>query len=193
MNWLKHTSIAVLGLALATGAWADETNVEAPPKESRGIKVVIDTDKPAVSKEAMDKLTPDQIFELEKIKARQPDDIPSLAPIIVFIVFACPVAIVGTILFYRHRRNLVLHKTLAAMIDKGVPIPPELLQPEKLGPGKRPKSDLQRALVLMGIGLGLIIFLLAMHNSVWGVGFIPLLMGVGYLLAWKLEKKDGNG
>jgi len=187
MNWLKYTWIAILGLALAAGALADETNVEAQSPERHGVKVVLDTDKQAISKDAMDKLTPDQVFELEKIKAAEPD-IPGQAPFIVFIVFACPVAIVGTILFYRHRRNLVLHKTLAAMIDKGVPIPPELLQPEK-----RPKSDLQRAFVLIGVGLGLILFFLAMHNDVWGVGFIPLLMGIGYLLAWKLAKKNGNG
>jgi hypothetical protein len=61
-----------------------------------------------------------------------------------------------------------------------------------LQPEKRPKSDLQRAFVLIGVGLGLIIFFLAMHNNVWGVGFIPLFMGVGYLLAWKLARKNGN-
>ncbi len=185
MNWLKHAGIAVLGLAMLAGALADETNVES--QERHGVKVVIDTDEPPISKDVMDKLTPDQIFELEKIKAAHSGSIPSSAPVIVFIVFACPVAIVGAILFYRHRHNLVLHKTLAAMIDKGVPIPPELLQPEK-----RPKSDLQRGIVLVAVGIGLIIFFVAERESAWGLGFIPLLIGVGYLLAWKLAKKNGN-
>ena len=169
MSMLRNLGIATLALTLVAGALADDT-------ENR------------ISKDVMEKLTPEQIFELEKIKARQPEEIPSLAPIIVAIVFGCPVAIVGVILFYRHRRNLVLHKTLAAMIDKGVPIPPELLQPEP----KEKESDVHRGFVLVGIGLGLILFFLARHSNLWGIGFIPLLMGLGYLLAWKLAKKNGN-
>ena len=189
MNWLKHTWIAVLGLALAAGTLADETNVEAQSKESHGVKVVIDTDQPPISKDLLDKLTPEQIFELEKIKAAQPpDSIPSMAPLIVFIVFACPVAIVGVILFYQYRRNLILHKTLAAMIDKGVPIPPELLQPEKPR-----RSDLRRGIVLVAVGIGLIIFFVAEHDHAWGLGFIPLLIGAGYLIAWKMEQSKNNG
>ncbi len=191
MNWLKHTWIAALGLALSAGALADESNVEAQAQKEHGISVVIDTDKPALSKDVMEKLTAEQILELEKFKATQRDEIPNLAPLIVFIVFACPVAIIGVILFYRHRRNLALHKTLAAMIDRGVPIPPELLQPET-PVQKEPRDDLRGGLVLVGVGLGLIFFLLALHNHAWGVGFIPLMIGIGRLIAWKLVKKNGN-
>lgn len=188
MNRLKHAWITVLAMALAAGAMANDTNVEAQPKQEHGISVVIDTDKPSLSQDVMEKLSPEQILELEKYKASQRDEIPNQAPLIVGIVFACPVAIIGVILFYRHRRNLALHKTLAAMIDKGVPIPPELLQPEKPR-----RSDLRRGFVLIATGLGLTIFFLAEHDRAWGLGFIPLLIGVGYLLAWKLAKKNGNG
>jgi len=192
MKWYKHVWIAVLASALTAGVLADETNVEAqPPKKEHGLSVVIDTDKPALSKDLAEKLSPEQILELEKFKASQREEIPNQAPLIVFIVFACPVAIIGVILFYRHRRNQALHKTLAAMIDKGVPIPPELLRPET-PPEKPPRDDLRGGLVLVGVGLGLILFLLAMHNHAWGVGFIPLLIGVGRLIAWKLAKKNGT-
>jgi hypothetical protein len=184
MKWLKRIGLAALGLALALGAFADETNVE----KQHGIKVVIDTDR-EIAPDVKAKLTSEQIFELEKIKAAQPD-VPSLAPLIVAIVFACPVAIVAVILFYRYRRNRMLHQTIAAMIDKGVPIPPELLQPER-SPQKS-RDDLRSGLVLLGVGLGLIFFFLAMHNNVWGVGFIPLMIGVGRLIAWKLAPKNGN-
>jgi hypothetical protein len=191
MNWFKYTWIAVLGLALAAGTLGDETNVAAQPQKEHGVKITIDTDKPPLSKDALDKLTPEQIFELEKIKAATSEQIPNQAPLIVAITFACPVAIVGAILFYRYRRNLALHKTLVAMIDKGVPIPPELLRPEA-SPEKPPRDDLRSGLVLVGVGVGLILCLLVMHNHAWGAGFIPLMIGVGRLIAWKLAKKNGN-
>src|SRR5947209_1144070 len=99
MKWLQYTGMIALASVLALGTFADETNVE----KDHGIKVVIDTDR-EVSKSVKDKLTSEQIFELEKIKAMQPD-VPGMAPLIVFIVFACPVAIVAVILIYKYRRN----------------------------------------------------------------------------------------
>jgi hypothetical protein len=191
MKWFKYASIALLASALAAGAPAQDTNVAAEAKKEHGLSVVIDTDRPAVSKEALEKLSPEQIFELEKFKAAQRDEIPGMAPLIVFIVFACPVAIIGVILFYRHRRNQALHKTLAAMIEKGVPIPPELLRPET--PAQKPRrNDLQGGVILIGVGVGIILCLLAMHNGAWGAGFIPLMVGIGRLIAWKLANKNGN-
>ena len=187
MNWLKNTALLALSLALTTGTFADGTNVE----KKHEVEVVISTDR-AIPPDVKAKLTSEQIFELEKIKATQQDDVPALAPLIVAIVFACPVMIVAVILIYRYRRNQLLHKTLASMIDKGVPIPPELLRPETPAQ-KEPRNDLRGGLVLVGVGLGLIFFFLAMHNQVWGVGFIPLLIGVGRLIAWKLAPKNGNG
>jgi hypothetical protein len=180
---------ALIGFLLAASLRAEESNVDSQvaEKHDRGLSITIGGDEKPAFKKSWEKLTPDQIFELEKLRAQQPE-IPSQAPLIVAIVFACPVAIVAVILVYRYRRNLILHKTLASMIEKGVPIPPELLQPEK-----PPRNDLKRGFVLIGVGLGLIVFFAVQREEVWGLGFIPLLMGVGYLLAWKLARKNGNG
>ena len=184
MNRLKQTALIALSLTLAVVTFAQETNTQ----KEQGIKVEISTDH-ELSQNAQNRLSSEQIFELEKIKAMQ-NDVPALAPLIVGIVFACPVAIVAVILYHRHRRNQMLHQTIATMIDKGVPIPPELLQPER--PPQKPRDDLRSGLVLVGVGLGLIFFFLAMHNNVWGVGFIPLMIGVGRLIAWKLASKNGT-
>jgi hypothetical protein len=187
------TLIATLGLALATATLAQEPESNAPSAEQKGhrvgIKISTD-DENAIPKEVADKLTPDQLFQLMQTRMQQPE-VPSLAPLIVAIVFGCPVAIVAVVLIYRYRKNVMLHRTIAAMIDKGVPIPPELLQPAR--PAPTPKSDLRRALVLMGVGVGLIFFFVFAEREAIGIGFIPLLIGVGYLIAWKLEQKKQNG
>lgn len=133
-------------------------------------------------KEILEKLSAEQILEIEKARLAVPD-VPSAAPLIVAIVFLCPVAIVAVVLVFRQRRHAMLHKTLTTMIEKGTPIPPELLRPEM----KQPKSDLRRGVVLIAVGLGIAGFLLAQKENAWGVGLIPLLIGVGYLVVWKLD------
>ena len=52
------------------------------------------------------------------------DIIPIVA---MLIVFGAGVTIVAIALSFNHRRNKMLHETLRAMIDKGVPITPEFL------------------------------------------------------------------
>jgi len=77
------------------------------------------------------------------------------------------------------------------MIEKGQPIPPELLQSQD--PPRRPKSDLRSGLVLVGIGIGVGIFLYVQHGNVWPAALIPLLMGVAFLITWKIEaNKNGQ-
>jgi hypothetical protein len=183
LSWISAAIIGLaLGLLLGVAARAEETN--ATPKKGIHLEISTDDEKP-LPKEIMDRLTPEQIYELEIQRIHNRPEVPSEAPLIVGIVFACPVLIVIAVLVYRFRRNAMLHRTLAAMIEKGVPIPPELLAPE---PRQRVKSDLQRGLVLIAVGMGLIVYFLADHDSAWGIGFIPLLMGVGYLIAWKMEQ-----
>jgi hypothetical protein len=53
---------------------------------------------------------------------------------------------------------------------------------------------MRRGVVLVMVGLGLMLFLGAVNDwegGAWAVGIIPFLIGVGYLLVWKLEgRKD---
>jgi hypothetical protein len=98
--------------------------------------------------------------------------------------------VLGALFFYfRFRRQRILHETLRAMIDKGVPIPPELIT----GPGvrRRTKSDLRSGLIMLAFGAGL---LLLLHSSggAGRIGWIPILIGVAFLVTWFIEKKDNN-
>jgi hypothetical protein len=116
----------------------------------------------------------------------------------ILIPFIFLTGIVGIIFEARRRKNQELHQTLRMMIEKGVPIPPELLRTPPTQPvarsgffgGSRVKSDLRSGLVWIAIGLGVMFCLIAGQARAWPVGFIPLFMGCAFLLTWKLDKKN---
>jgi hypothetical protein len=139
-------------------------------------------------KEILEKLSPDQIVELEKAR-RQNSQVEDIVVPVCF--FGATVGIVALVAGLRLKRNKLLHETMRAMIDKGQPIPPELLQPPT--PKPRPRSDLRRGLVLAGIGVGLTVWLALEGGNQWALGLIPLLMGLGFLVTWKVEQnKNGD-
>ena len=121
------------------------------------------------------------------------DDIPALAiPLVGIIfctIFGAPVLIVAVILYFGFSKNRMMHKTVRMMVEKGQPVPAALLNPP---PHVRKRSDMRRGVVLMMVGTGLMLFFAAVNDwegGAWSLGVIPFLVGVGYLLVWKLEGK----
>jgi hypothetical protein len=110
-----------------------------------------------------------------------------LIPIVGMLVsFGLPVLLVAIILYYKHRRQRMAHETIMKLAEKGLPVPPELLEP----PGPRmPYSGLRGGLVLVGLGIALGIFLQEIGGP-WSIGLIPGLMGVALLIAWKIETRE---
>jgi hypothetical protein len=111
---------------------------------------------------------------------------------IVFLtLFGAPVLIVAVIMYFGFSKNRMMHRTIRLMVEKGQPVPPALLAPT---PSVRQRSDMRRGVVFVMVGLGLMLFLGAVNEwegGAWAVGIIPFLIGVGYLLVWKLEgRKD---
>jgi hypothetical protein len=148
------------------------------------------------------KLSADQIVEIVREREatrRKRAETPQMEAVIVpTATFGFIALVIFIVVFYRFRRERVRHETLRAMVEKGVDIPPELLVPPAAA---KKHADLRRGLVLLGSGLGLIGFFALIKNQempdgIWGIGLIPALIGVGYLLVWWLEKKglaNGNG
>jgi hypothetical protein len=125
------------------------------------------------------------------------DDIPAMViPIvgIVFLtIFGAPVLIVAVIMYFGFSRNRMLHRTVRMMVEKGQPVPPALLAPPP--PAVRQRSDMRRGVVLLMVGIGLIVFFGAVNDwegGSWALGIIPFLIGLGYLLVWKLEDRKGR-
>ncbi len=111
-------------------------------------------------------------------------------------VMSAPVLIVLIVLVYRYRQTQARYRTLVHLADKGVDLPAALLIEPRVA-----YSERRRALVLIASGLGLMATLLALPghfddgqslSSIWGLGLLPLIIGMGYLLSWWLNRCDGQ-
>jgi hypothetical protein len=139
-------------------------------------------------KEVLDRLSPEQIVELEKSRHQSSQLEDVVVPV---CFFGAAVAVVYLVIALRLKRNRLLHETMRTMIEKGQPIPPELLQPHE--PKRRPKSDLRSGLVLIAIGIALLVMFYHLGGASRAAGLIPLLMGVAFLVTWKVEaNKNGD-
>jgi hypothetical protein len=132
--------------------------------------------------------------DLGKIKS---DDIPEFVIPIVAItmltIFGAPVLIVAFIMYFGFSKSRMQHRTIRMLAEKGQPIPADLLAPP--APAIRQRSDMRRGIVLVMMGVGLMVCFGAWNDwegGAWALGVIPFVIGLGYLLVWKLEGDKKN-
>ena len=110
------------------------------------------------------------------------------------VIMLTPVAILLIFMRYRADQTKERYRTLLQLAEKGVELPHELLADPQTS-----NSDRRRALVLIGGGLGLMAMFLALpiefHDgqriaSLWGLGLLPLMTGLGYFASWWLNRRD---
>ena len=100
------------------------------------------------------------------------------------VSFGLPLALVAAILYYKHRKLRMTHETIARLAEKGLPVPPELLEL----PARRGHYGLRGGLVLIALGIALAVFLVEVGGP-WSMGLIPGLMGLALLVSWKIEQR----
>ncbi len=126
------------------------------------------------------------------------DEIPALVVPIVAVVFlsifGAPVLIVAVILYFGFSKTRMKHRTIRMLVEKGQPIPPELLAPPT--PTVRQRSDMRQwchlrddrhrnhAFPRRGQRLG--------RMAPGRLELFPFLIGAGYLLVWKLDSRKDN-
>jgi hypothetical protein len=99
--------------------------------------------------------------------------------------FGLPLIVIAIVLVYKHQRNRMQQETILKLVEKGLPVPPDLLRPAERSPS--PKAGL----VLLALGVALSIFFWD-RGQPWSIGLIPGLMGVALLLAWKIDSRSSG-
>lgn len=108
---------------------------------------------------------------------------PLVAILGMVMSFVVPLLLVAVILYYKHRKLRLTHETIARLADKGLPVPPELLDPPRAR-----HFGLRAGLVLVALGLALAGFFLETDGPA-SIGLIPGLMGLALLAAWAIERR----
>jgi hypothetical protein len=166
--------------SVSPGSLADKIHQKLDKKLHGRHGIVIDGDK-------------DEDGDLDKLSKVGEDMAIPIVAIVFMSIFGAPVLIVAVILYFGFSKSRMHHRTIRMLAEKGQPIPPALLAPP--APAVRQRSDMRRGVVLTMVGFGLMIFLGAVNDwegGSWSIGLIPLLIGVGYMMVWKLEGGKKN-
>lgn len=112
-----------------------------------------------------------------------------------FVLFLAPTLIVLIFFRYRYLQTQARYNTLLQLAEKGVELAPQMLAEPQVA-----YSERRRALVLIGAGVGLMVMFMALPGhfdsglsvrSLWGLGLLPLMIGLGYLASWWLNRRGG--
>jgi hypothetical protein len=150
------------------------------PEEVEAIK------KAGLTDAAVAKMSGDQIHDV-LTQDRPHGDPPAVAIVAVIGFFGTSALMIIAVAWAVYRIYRQRSETLRLMVEKGVPIPPELIAPKP-----KPGGDLRRGLILstFGVGLGIFLASAASERGLWTLGFVPLLVGLGYLAAHRAIKPD---
>jgi hypothetical protein len=92
--------------------------------------------------------------------------------------------IVATVFVFRYYVSRQQHETIRLMVEKGMEIPPDLLKRKT-----RNASSFGGGFVLLGVGIGMLLWLGLWHRPFWGLGFIFVFMGLGGIISVALDRR----
>ncbi|MGQ0504577.1 MAG: DUF6249 domain-containing protein [Myxococcaceae bacterium] len=139
-----------------------------------------------LSPAVVEKLSQEQVYDVLRLKYQKedPDSLNLVSLLVPLGLFAMVLGIVALVLHRAHRQEQLRAENIRVCVEKGVPIPPELLV------SAEPKSDLRRGIVLLTTGVGIALTLAGLDRDLrnTAIGAIPAVIGLGYLVVWRLEK-----
>jgi len=114
-----------------------------------------------------------------------------IAIVAIMFTLGSPILIIGTILYYKHRKRRQRNALIEKFLDSGQEVPAELMESGDLADNS--SNTLSRGIKLTAIGLGLFIFLGSMIDwDIATVALIPLCIGIARIVIWKLSDKTSS-
>jgi hypothetical protein len=109
----------------------------------------------------------------------------------ILFTFGSPVLIIALLLLFSHRKRKQRAALVEKFIDAGKDVPPEVLA--TFSDNGVTRNNLQRGLMLSGIGTGVFLFLgLLVDWGVASIALIPICIGIARLLIWKLGEQKAE-
>lgn len=134
--------------------------------------------------EQLDKILNNETIKLA-IQSRADSPVEILVPITFFLLILGVVFIAH---YLRYKQNIELQTTIRLMVEKGTPVPLELIVPKETNTNYL--KDMRRGLVLTLLGVTIPLAWAvsdpAHNNWVWGL--IPLALGVAYIISARINK-----
>jgi len=107
----------------------------------------------------------------------------------VVLIFSTPVIIIVAMLRRSTNRQKLVNDLALKLAEKGQQIPPELFMEPM-----RQKSDARRGVIWMAVGAGMFFAgIFSGDSDLMGWGCVPLMVGVGFFVAARLEKRQQGG
>ena len=106
------------------------------------------------------------------------------------MAFVIGIVLIATL--EKAQKEKLRHETIRQALEKGQPLPPELLEGKQV---QTARDDRRGGLIAIAVGVALFVFLGALQaagvpDGIKWVGLIPGLIGVAMLLNWALERGE---
>jgi hypothetical protein len=139
----------------------------------------------------MQKLSPEQLYELEKSRSAGDRDEPKLTSAGIVLISLMPFLTAILIVFFVIRNKRMKELRMIQLYEKALEAGKDLPDSFFRRPEEEPKSHLLKGLIWIGSGLGISIggLYLMGATSPWGFGLIPAFIGLAYLISYFVEKK----
>ncbi len=138
------------------------------------------------------KLSPDQLFELEKMRTGVHDDGNPLGSVGIVIISTMPfltaILIVFFVMYSKRKKEQQFVSLYEKAIESGRELPADFFR----RPQEDQKSHLLKGMIWFGVGMGITIggLILMGYNSPWAFGLIPTLVGIAYGISYFVERKN---
>ena len=186
-NWLYLINIVFSLSLLSSVGFAQE----ASPAPTQMVEQASGADEDLPSMEEINRRK--AYAELRRLEIQNEEDERGmwLAYVMPFAAFIFVLSLLWIIFSYDRKKDRNRHETIRAYLEKGMEVPTELLIDEDHPHAKRATSDLRKGIIWTVVGIGISITALIILGSDRGaaLGLIPVCIGIGYLVAAKLDPK----